>query len=44
VNGLNGTPIPAHIKIAAEGEPIRTLGAWVGNGIEQVGTWSCTLD
>jgi hypothetical protein len=44
VNGLYGTAIPDHIKIAAEGEPIRTLGAWVGNGIEQMGTWSRTLE
>jgi hypothetical protein len=44
VNGLRGTPIPEHIKIAAEGEPIRTLGAWVGNGIEQTETWSRTLE
>ncbi|KAJ7655667.1 hypothetical protein DFH06DRAFT_992441, partial [Mycena polygramma] len=44
INGLQGTPIPEHIKIAAEGEPIRTLGAWVGNGVEQVETWSRTLE
>ncbi|KAJ7675942.1 hypothetical protein DFH06DRAFT_925864, partial [Mycena polygramma] len=36
--------IPAHVKIAAEKEPIRTLGAWVGNDIEQAGTWSRTLE
>jgi hypothetical protein len=33
VNGINGTMIPDHIKIAREGEPIRTLGAWVGNKV-----------
>jgi hypothetical protein len=43
VNGLEGTLIPEHIKIATEGEPIRTLGAWVGNGVEQVDTWSRTI-
>jgi hypothetical protein len=43
VNGLGGTMIPGHIKIAAEGEPIRTLGAWVGNSVEQVDTWSRTI-
>jgi hypothetical protein len=26
VNGVDGTVIPEHIKIAKEGEPIRTLG------------------
>ncbi|KAJ7108888.1 hypothetical protein C8R43DRAFT_862258, partial [Mycena crocata] len=44
VNGMDGTIIPAHIKIAEEGEPIRTLGAWVGNGVDQVDTWSKTLE
>ncbi|KAJ7037136.1 hypothetical protein C8F04DRAFT_953119, partial [Mycena alexandri] len=44
VNGLGGTLIPDHIKIAQEGEPIRTLGAWVGNGVDQVDTWSRTLE
>jgi hypothetical protein len=44
VNGIMGTPIPGHIKIAAEGEPICTLGAWVGNGAEQVETWAHTLE
>jgi hypothetical protein len=43
VNGLGGTLIPEHIKIVAEGEPIRTLRAWVGNGVEQVSTWSRTI-
>ncbi|KAJ7142127.1 hypothetical protein C8R43DRAFT_954469 [Mycena crocata] len=42
INGLNGTTIPDHIRIAKEGEPIRTLGAWVGNGIVQVDTWTRT--
>jgi hypothetical protein len=42
VNGMHGTLIPEHIKIAAEREPIRTLGAWVGNGVEKIGTWSRT--
>ncbi|KAJ7288715.1 hypothetical protein C8J57DRAFT_1494988 [Mycena rebaudengoi] len=44
VNGVDGTSIPAHVKIAVEGEPIRTLGAWVGNNVEQVDTWSKTLE
>jgi hypothetical protein len=40
INGITGTPIPGHIKISAEGGPIRTLGAWVGNGVDQVETWA----
>jgi exonuclease III len=44
VNGEDGTVIPAHIKIAADGEPIRTLGAWVGNDVVQVDTWARTLE
>ncbi|KAJ7158272.1 hypothetical protein C8R43DRAFT_830347, partial [Mycena crocata] len=36
INGMDGTMIPDHIKITKEGEPIRTLGAWVGNGVTQV--------
>jgi hypothetical protein len=44
VNGINGTMIPDHIKIAREGEPIRTLGAWVGNKVVQIDTWSRTLE
>jgi hypothetical protein len=38
VSGVGGTKIPDHIKIASEGEPIRTLGAWVGNRVDQVST------
>jgi hypothetical protein len=44
VNGVDGTKIPEHIKIAAEKEPIRILGAWVGNGVEQVSTWARTIE
>jgi hypothetical protein len=44
VNGLNGTAIPDHIKTAADGEPIHTLGAWVGNDVNQVDTWARTLE
>jgi hypothetical protein len=42
-NGLGGTLIPEHIKIAAEGERLHTLGAWVENGVEQVETWPRTM-
>jgi hypothetical protein len=43
VNRLGSTMIPEHIKIAAEGEPIRTLRAWVGASVEEVDTWSRTI-
>lgn len=36
--------IPDGIHIAVEGEAVRTLGAWVGSGVDQVGVWSKTLD
>jgi hypothetical protein len=44
VNGENGGKIPPHVKIAAESEPIRTLGAWVGNNLVQVDMWARTLE
>ena len=44
INGINGTPILDHIKIAAESEPIQSLGVWVGNGLVQVDTWARTLE
>jgi hypothetical protein len=44
INEQDGTVIPAHIKIAAEAKPIRTLGAWDGNKVEQVGTWTRTME
>jgi hypothetical protein len=44
VNGIDGTKIEDHIKIANEGEPIRALGAWVGNKVDQISTWTKTID
>ena len=38
------TPIPANIKIAVEGQPVRTLGAWVGNGVDQATPWTATIE
>jgi len=40
----NATPIPANIKIAREGQPVRTLGAWIGNGVEQATPWTPTIE
>ena len=31
---------PEHINIAKEGEPVRILGAWLGNHIDQAITWA----
>ncbi|KAF5375493.1 hypothetical protein D9615_009178 [Tricholomella constricta] len=40
----NSTSIPAHIHIAVDGEAVRILGAWYGNGINAEGPWSIVLD
>ncbi|KAF5380150.1 hypothetical protein D9615_006149 [Tricholomella constricta] len=37
-------PIPANIKIARQGEPVRALGAFVGNGVENGGVWTPTIE
>ncbi|KAJ3847087.1 hypothetical protein EV368DRAFT_76847 [Lentinula lateritia] len=44
MNGLDGTQIPQHIKIAQEGEAIHSLGALIGNGICQVEPWTKVLE
>ena len=44
MNGTMGTPIPNYIKIANEGESIRSLGALIGNEIGQVEPWSKILE
>jgi exonuclease III len=44
INGREGTKIPDHIKIAKEGEPIRSLGALIGNNIGQIEPWSKVLE
>ena len=44
MNGTTGTPIPGHIKIAVENEPIRSLGALIGNKIGQIEPWSRILE
>ncbi|TFY52956.1 hypothetical protein EVJ58_g9721 [Rhodofomes roseus] len=35
--------IPQSAHIAEEGEPVRILGAWIGNGVDQVAVWTPTL-
>jgi hypothetical protein len=36
--------IPKHIKIAGENKPIRVLGAFGGNDIDNTGVWKPVLD
>ncbi len=35
---------PAGVRMAAQGEPVRVLGAFIGNGVEQVDVWTPTLE
>ncbi|PBK83572.1 hypothetical protein ARMGADRAFT_890958, partial [Armillaria gallica] len=41
---MTGSQIPEEIKVASDGEAVRTLGAWVGNGVKQADVWTRTLD
>ena len=43
---LNNThpPIPDNIHIAQDGEPVRVLGAYLGNKIDQSSVWAPTLE
>ncbi|KAI0743384.1 hypothetical protein C8Q80DRAFT_1220408 [Daedaleopsis nitida] len=34
---------PEGARVAGEGEPVRILGAFVGNGVEQCGVWTPTI-
>ncbi|EPS98430.1 hypothetical protein FOMPIDRAFT_1096747, partial [Fomitopsis schrenkii] len=35
--------IPEGVKIAKEGEAVRLLGAWIGNGVDQAAVWAPAL-
>ncbi|KAL1938742.1 hypothetical protein VTO73DRAFT_11345 [Trametes versicolor] len=35
----DGSPIPATVHIVKDGEAIRSLGAWIGNGIDLASPW-----
>ncbi|EPQ53496.1 hypothetical protein GLOTRDRAFT_24514, partial [Gloeophyllum trabeum ATCC 11539] len=37
-------PIPISVHIAKDGETVRSLGAWIGNGIDALSTWEIILD
>ena len=36
--------IDDNIKIATEGQPVRILGAWIGNGVDQATPWTPTIE
>ena len=38
------TPIQPNICIANEGQPVRVLGAWIGNGVDQATPWTPTIE
>ena len=38
------TVIPQHIHIAKDGEPVRILGTWLGNNVDQAVTWAPILE
>ena len=37
-------PFQPSIKIAEEGQPVRVLGAWIGNGVNQATPWTPTIE
>jgi hypothetical protein len=37
-------PIPMEIHIAQDGEPVRILGAWIGNRVDSSGIWTPILE
>ncbi|KAF9781531.1 hypothetical protein BJ322DRAFT_994004, partial [Thelephora terrestris] len=38
------TPIPTNVRITEEGQPVRVLGAWIGNGVDQATPWTPTIE
>ena len=36
--------IPPDVRIASDGEPVRVLGAWIGNRVDQASVWTPVLD
>jgi hypothetical protein len=41
---LHPNKIPPNVHIAKEGEPVRALGAFIGNGVDDDSVWTPTLD
>jgi exonuclease III len=35
---------PTHVHLAREGEPVRILGAWLGNNVDQATTWTPLIE
>ena len=44
INPLDNNPLPPRIRIASDGEAVRMLGAWIGNGTNDVTPWEPILD
>ena len=44
INPLDNNPLPLRIRIASDGEAVRMLGAWIGNGTKDVTPWEPILD
>ena len=40
----NNNTLPGNIHIARDGEPVRILGAWLGNNIDQAVTWAPVME
>ena len=40
LNAEHAETIPADVHIARDGEPVRILGAWIGNEVNQATTWA----
>ncbi|KAL6306805.1 hypothetical protein BKA93DRAFT_728944, partial [Sparassis latifolia] len=40
----NSPPLPDHVHIAADGKPVRILGAWLGKHVDQANPWSTVID
>ena len=43
LNEMN-PPLPNDVHIAKDGEPVRVLGAWLGNDIDQATTWAPIME
>ncbi|KAF8665531.1 hypothetical protein AX14_006591, partial [Amanita brunnescens Koide BX004] len=41
---LNAEPLPANVRIAGDGEPVRILGCFIGNNVEQMAMWTPVID
>jgi ribonuclease HI len=44
INPLDIIPLDASIKIAQEGEAVRSLGAWIGNNTRDITPWEPLVD